>query len=529
MINPLGGKRAIAGLAAVAFALCSVVVARSHFVVDGRPQFTLIDDAMISMRYARNLARGDGLVWNVGEPPIEGFTNLGYTLLMVPGFALGDGLLSRYLPVLLTISGFVATVLITVAIARAIWPSSRTVPVAAGAMVALNFGLIFWSARGMEVPLVTAAVLGMTLMYIRWRESRIPRQLWLGAICGAVAVTLRMDALAVVLAVAAWLIASERLAGRSVRRTLIAVAVPSVACIVILAFQGLYFGDPLPNTYRLKVEGVSAIDRILVGLHVLIRNAAPELFVLLLLGPVLLAYHSRQMLRNANVVVLGLIAAVSVGYSIWVGGDYAEPEVHAPNRFILVGIPGLCILAAGGSAAAIRQLFPAPRSRAVALGATVVAVATILAPNFYNLGQLVLGDIPLLRSDNSKAAFAIRAHKILLPDTTIASHPAGQLPYYTDLRHIDLLGKSDRRVATMPQAAKQFRPGHSKWDYDYSIGTLKPDVVVGDGFGESRPYLESHGGYTRLPNGVWVSNAPRVPIDVKALSGLCWMNCKGKN
>jgi len=23
-----------------------------------------------------------------------------------------------------------------------------------------------------------------------------------------------------------------------------------------------------------------------------------------------------------------------------------------------------------------------------------------------------------------------------------------------------------------------FYPGHMKWDYDYSIGTLKPDVVV---------------------------------------------------
>jgi arabinofuranosyltransferase len=511
------------GLAAVAVALCGVVVYRSHFLVDGANQFTLIDDAMISMRYARNLARGDGLVWNVGEPPIEGFTNLGYTLLMAPGFAFGDGLLSRYLPVLLTVSGFVATVLLTIAIAKTVCPNSRAVPLAAGAMVALDFGLIFWSSRGMEVPLVTAAVLGMTLMYMRWRESGNRRQLWLGAICGAVAITLRMDALAVVLAVAAWLIAIEKLAGRSIREALIAVVIPAAALVAVLAFQGLYFGDPLPNTYRLKVEGVSALDRILVGLRVLIRNAAPQLFVLLLLGPLLLARYSRQLLRNANVVVLGLIAAVSVGYSVWVGGDYAEPEVHAPNRFILVGIPGLCVLAAAGSAAAIRRLFPSHRAVAVR-AATAVAVAAILAPNFYNLGQLVFGDIPLLRSDKSKTVFAIHARNILPRDTTIATHSAGQLPYYLDLRTIDLLGKSDRHIATMPQAAKRFRPGHSKWDYDYSIGKLKPDVIVGE-FSQSRPYLESHGGYTRLPNSVWVSNSPRVPIDVTALSKLCWVNC----
>ena len=41
----------------------------------------LCDDAFISLRYAGNLARGDGLVYNVGER-VEGFTNLLWTLLL---------------------------------------------------------------------------------------------------------------------------------------------------------------------------------------------------------------------------------------------------------------------------------------------------------------------------------------------------------------------------------------------------------------------------------------------------------------
>ncbi|MBI3736128.1 hypothetical protein HY256_06410, partial [Candidatus Sumerlaeota bacterium] len=39
-----------------------------------------LDDAYISFRYARHLAEGRGLVWNVGDRPIEGFTNLLHTL-----------------------------------------------------------------------------------------------------------------------------------------------------------------------------------------------------------------------------------------------------------------------------------------------------------------------------------------------------------------------------------------------------------------------------------------------------------------
>ena len=44
--------------------------------------FTLFDDAMISMRYARNLSESHGLLWNAGQAPVEGYTNFLWTLWM---------------------------------------------------------------------------------------------------------------------------------------------------------------------------------------------------------------------------------------------------------------------------------------------------------------------------------------------------------------------------------------------------------------------------------------------------------------
>jgi hypothetical protein len=49
-----------------------------------------------------------------------------------------------------------------------------------------------------------------------------------------------------------------------------------------------------------------------------------------------------------------------------------------------------------------------------------------------------------------------------------------------------LLGKNDVKIAHLDARSTgglfyslaNFRPGHMKWDYDYSIGELKPDVVV---------------------------------------------------
>src|SRR5262245_48009720 len=63
--------------------LYGTFVARTAFVHNGQVVGTLFDDSLISMRYGQHLARGAGLVWNRGEqPPVEGYTNLGWTLLM---------------------------------------------------------------------------------------------------------------------------------------------------------------------------------------------------------------------------------------------------------------------------------------------------------------------------------------------------------------------------------------------------------------------------------------------------------------
>src|SRR5690349_2295095 len=55
---------------------------RTSFVIDGERYFSLFDDAMIAMRYARNLANGYGLVWNPGGERVEGYTDPLWVLYM---------------------------------------------------------------------------------------------------------------------------------------------------------------------------------------------------------------------------------------------------------------------------------------------------------------------------------------------------------------------------------------------------------------------------------------------------------------
>src|SRR6267154_221619 len=78
------------------------------------------DDAFISFRYADNLVRGIGLVWNQGER-VEGYTNFLWTLLMSGGICLGMDpvLFSQVLGIIC----FVLTLFFTYKLSRKIFGS----------------------------------------------------------------------------------------------------------------------------------------------------------------------------------------------------------------------------------------------------------------------------------------------------------------------------------------------------------------------------------------------------------------------
>ena len=64
---------------------------------------------------------------------------------------------------------------------------------------------------------------------------------------------------------------------------------------------------------------------------------------------------------------------------------------------------------------------------------------------------------------------------------TIATVWAGNPAYFAERPMIDLLGKSDpviARTSPLIESWEKLYPGHNKWDYSYSIGELRPDIVA---------------------------------------------------
>ena len=109
---------------------------------------------------------------------------------------------------------------------------------------------------------------------------------------------------------------------------------------------------------------------------------------------------------------------------------------------------------------------------------------------------------PMLASDIWRAKLGLILNEGTNADALIAVHAAGQIPYFSRRKTVDLLGRNDEKIAK-GQPVVAFRPGHNKWNYNYSILELKPDIVA-DEWGEVKDFLSGSPMYTRLPNGLWI-------------------------
>ncbi len=489
---PRGGSRAAGvALAVILLVYCAYAAAfiyRTSFLVDGRRCFCLFDDAMISMRYARNLAHGQGLVWNPGGERVEGFTNPLWVLFMSLFHLLPIPAYFASLPI--QISGALLVLLAAVCVGRAAYAlsdGSHLAALSATALTAFYLPLVNWSLQGMEVSVLAALVAASTHRAVRSLArgdfSPLPYVL-LG-----LAVLVRMDASVVLLATMLWGMFADR--RHRARHAGWGIAALALAAGSQTAFRLSYYGDLLPNTYYLKLSGYPASLRLLKGLLSLAGLLQRLPWWLLIPAFLPLAWR-----RHRGRMLLVTLWCAQCLYSVYVGGDAWEWWGGA-NRYLAIVIPLFFVLVSLGLADLVSLMVVCLRNRprllahaAPAAGAAL-ALAFLVAGNSFSptsLRQWLLLDPPLLRADNAanvKTAELLRA--VTTDQALIAVSWAGAIPYFSDRRSHDLLGRCDRHIAhgrahgiAIWTATDSFVPGHLKWDYDYSITKLQPDIVLRD-------------------------------------------------
>jgi hypothetical protein len=476
-------------------------ILKTSFVIDGVRYFSLFDDAMISMRYAKNLAEGFGLVWNPGGERIEGYTNPLWVLFMSSLHLLPVAQSTISLLVQQSAAILLMVNLVYVAkIAEFVSGGGKVVAGCAVLLTAFYLPLNNWSLQGMEVSVLTLAItvaLWDALNSLRSGVFSVRWSLLLG-----VATLIRMDAAVPLLGVLLFIsIADPVHRFRTLRW-----GFGSLLFFLGLqtAFSLAYYGDALPNTYYLKMTGIPLVLRLSRGLITLgnfIRGMNPILFALPFLFAAL--RRERESLLLAS-VVLGQLA-----YSVHVGGDAWEHRGGA-NRYVSIVMPAFMILFSWALWRMVRWVGAAlanpPRASVVSGMTVLLAALGMVRFNAFNgsvsLTEWLLIKPPLYVNENSLMVWQGRlVQEVSSPEATIAVVWAGAIPYFADRYTIDLLGKNDRRIAhgTMhlpsgPQRFSAFYPGHMKWDYAYSIAQLKPDLIlqIWRRPEDAAPYLEPY-------------------------------------
>jgi arabinofuranosyltransferase len=433
----------------IAAGLFTFNASRTYVKVDGIRYWHIDDDQMISMRYARNLVEGHGLVFNKGER-VEGYTNFGWTLIMAAVHLLP--LHESKFPLAMQFVNFILFSLLLWLIARAVTRIEGvpwyTLPLA---LITSTFciDLIRWAVSGFETTLLTLLFTAATLGFMKDGEKNRVRILPY-ALLSLVPIVRSA-------AVAAWAGAAiiAIVASPLRRRTLVLLALSLLPIAVHLLFRYHYYGDLFPNTYYLKVYQVPGLLR---------RGILYTIFFLKNYGILLLLVTIGASLLRQR-VALALVAAtlIAVIYNLRVGGD-----IFGASRFFAYLVPLLLIVS-------LRTVYTVTKSHqshaqlivTVTLFGAVVSLTGVHHGHMLNIGN----GIP---KPHTRIAVWLKQHSS--PSARIAVQAAGTLPYYSNRYIIDLLGKTDPHVAHT-RGRKDDCPGHNKYDAKHSF-SKKPDYLA---------------------------------------------------
>lgn len=475
---------------------CIVFIYKTSFVINGQRHFSLADDQMISMKYAKNFANGHGLVWNKGTTRVEGYTNLLWVLYMAifHAFLVPPSKVSLFIQ----ISGLLLLIfnLFTIRkIGSLISSNSSFVCITSVIFTAFYFPLNYWSLHGFEVSLLVLLINLSVLFVIQ--SQRLDKFSFVPYLLLGIGTLVRLDMVVPYLMV---LIYQFTLNKKNRVQYIFSGLIP-LACFIAgqTLFRYYYYGELLPNTYYLKMTGYPVFLRISRGFLVFLDFIWKANWVLFLLPIVLVFFRKYKFINLLFLIILGQIF-----YSIYVGGDAWERQVVC-NRFIVLGMPLFFVLFSLSVFEIFNYIKQTLRIESKSIQLRIYLFLFLLFSLFsFNSLRGVRGATDWLLSKpilhvsahRKKLELGLHIEKVTRPEAKVAVTWAGTMPYFVDRHYVDFLGRNDKKIARLEMKTFDkstnlfsfnnitnskytfFFPGHLKWDYSYSFGRLKPDVIT---------------------------------------------------
>jgi arabinofuranosyltransferase len=437
------------------------------------------DDAFISLRYARNWAEGNGLVFNVGER-VEGFTNFLWTALLALAHLAGLDL-----PVTAQILGSVFALLTVLLLATAAASALPEATAPSNAILGLSLALIApiglagneswaaWSVGGLENVCSGFLVLAAFILYFRSHDSATNAarcRLWCSVVlCLAVLNHPTNAIFAAVIGV--HLLWAARQHQQSPRSWLPFFVVIAVVLAGFLAARYAYYGELLPNTWYAK--GGMSVAVWQRGLRYLLRILmAQPLSYIMAIGIAVGAVSHK--LRNTPLTLLAIACLLYTLYIVAVGG-----EEFPAYRSTVVLLPLFSLMLPAVTLALWRRM---GRPGSIVIVATLFLLLSFTLPMALN-ERLRRLDTAVAEGRTALSRTAALMLKAQLPSNTLFAHSgAGLIAYYTNFRWIDTLGLCDAHIArTQVATLGEGAAGHEKGDGQY-VWSRQPDYVMFPGY-----------------------------------------------
>ena len=428
-----------------------------------------------------------GLVWNLGER-VQGYTNLLMTLIMSLATLIFDKSMAALSIQVLGVGFMLIIAYTNMRTADAVLVKKETaepqqvlIRILAFMFPLLYYPLSYWSLTGMETGLLAVLLLLGVLFGFRYTQTQKTIYLIGASLFLSLAFLTRNDSLVFTLLIGVYLLWETRThqsQGKVFFPWLSAIIIYLVFILGEFLFQYLYYGEWLPNTYVLKLTGMSLGNRISNGLGFITPFLIQILFILI---PATVDVFFR--FRREKLLLLSLFLS-AVAYQIYVGGD---PWNYWRMMSPTIPLLGMLFISAANSGVSAQTGRPS-LLRGFSSNSQVALIVLIgmLVANAYFLPEALFLDRPFYVSANEhNVNIAVALSEVTTADASAGILWAGAIPYFAERRGIDFLGKSDRYIAHLPPDLSgklivngmKSPPGHNKYDLNYSIKGLQPTYV----------------------------------------------------
>jgi arabinofuranosyltransferase len=433
------------------------LIAATFYYAASYVDFTIppFEDAAMLMRYSQHLAGGHGIVWNIGEAPVDGATDFLFmasaALLIKSGLTVGQAVRGI---------GFVShllTVLIVYWTNRRVHDGNIFLSLFSALYLVVGTGLSYVAAYFGTPYFALAAASTWTLGLLLMKQQTPRFGLILAfALSGLVTGLIRPEGV-----ILASLMLLSIIVMRGWKNSISLIVTFGLVFLVLggayFAWRWNYFGYPLPNPFYKKGDAGLHWDSFYASLWNTLRLSLPFAIA------TLLGFRSRETTKQTLTYLIPILGFASAFVLI-------SDEMNFGARFQYALLPIVLMswipLLSGFSFSWLDQLSVKERGVYVAAFAAL-AFSLIYYSWFQNCSLTSFQqscDRPYERDGRYEMARLLAEYRD--KDYTIATTEAGLLPYYSGWNAIDTWGLNDQFIA---------HNGAITMEY---LDTYKPEIIM---------------------------------------------------